>query len=88
MVKFCLQLRACPLNRDGGSCIFHSLNTKDKGADVSRIKYENLKFKMFCGSNRLSDLENVFTVRLVATRSLKLNPILICFDNFFLGPKS
>ena len=43
---------------------------------------------MFCRSNRLSDLGSVFTVGLVATRSSKLDPMLICFDNFFFGPKS
>jgi hypothetical protein len=39
---------------------------------------------MFCRFNRLSDLGTVFTVRLVPTRSSKLDPMLIYLDDIFL----
>ena len=49
-------------------------------------KFEN--FKMFCSSNRLCNLWSVFTVGLVASRSSKLDPMLVFFDEIFFGPKS
>ena len=60
----------------------------NKIADIIRIKCIIKNFKNFCSSNRISDSESVFTVGLVATRSSKLDPMLICFDEFFFGPKS
>jgi hypothetical protein len=52
-------------------------------ADISSIKCKNLKFKFFYSSNRLFDLESIFTVGLVAARFSKLDLMLICFDDFF-----
>ena len=58
---------------------------KDKTADIMCIQ---CKIKNFRSSNRLSDLRSVFTVRHVASRSSKLDPMLLCFDEFFSGPES
>ena len=60
---------------------------KDKTGDVIGIKCEIKNFKKFCSLNHLSDLKYVFSVRLVATRFSKLDPILICFDDVFFKPK-
>ena len=40
-------------------------------------------FKMFYLLNKKSDSKSIFTIKSVATRSLKLDLISICFDNFF-----
>ena len=74
-------------NKVGVPCAPLNACKKNKTDDVIRINYEIQKFKKFCNSNRLSDLESVFTVRLVATRSSKLDLILICFNGFFSDPK-
>ena len=42
---------------------------------------------MFCSLTRLSELRSVFTVGLVTTRSSKLDPMSIYFDDFFYGCK-
>ena len=55
--------------------------------DVIGIECEIRKFKIFCRSNRLFDLGTVFTLGLVATRSSKLDPMFICFDDFFFDLK-
>ena len=46
-----------------------------------------LEFKMFYFSSHKSNWKSAFTVDFVVTRSSKLNPILICFDNIFFWPK-
>ena len=69
------------LGGDGFTC----MHKKDKTADIINIKCEIRKFKMFCSLNRLSDFGSVFTVGLVATRSSKLDPMSIYFDDFFGG---
>jgi hypothetical protein len=40
---------------------------------------------MFYLINDNSDLKSVFTYQSISTRSLKVAPMLICFDNFFLN---
>ena len=60
---------------------------KDKTADIICIKCKIRNFKKFHSSNRLSDLRYVFTVRLVASRPSKLDPMLLCSDEFFPKPK-
>ena len=72
-------MRGVPSNPYACSGLAYKQQT-NKIADIIRIKYKIKNFKMFCSSNYISNLGSVFTVGLVATRSSKLDPILICFD--------
>ena len=44
-------------------------------------------FKMFYLLNEKSDWKSVFTIKSLAMRSSKLDPMLICFDEIFFGLK-
>ena len=61
--------------------------TKNESNDVSENLFLFWIFKTFYLSNDNSDLRSVFTTRPGSTRSLKLAPMLICFDNIFFGLK-
>ena len=45
-------------------------------------------FKIFYLLNKKSDWKSVFTIKSLAMRSSKLDPMLICFDEFFFWLKS
>jgi hypothetical protein len=56
----------------------------NKTADIiKKINVNSKKVKKNYSSNYLSNLGSFFTSGLVVTKSLKLDTILICLDDFF-----
>ena len=79
-VKHCATQVTCPRLLFGGHSPKYGNLTLHAYSHVDSLQV--LIFKMFYLLNRKSKHRSVFMVSFVASRSSKLNLILICFDNF------
>ena len=75
--------------KGGPPIIPYANNLEDRKVDVILDSLLFLNFKIFYSSNGRSDHKILFTSKTHASkRTSKLDPVLICFDDFYLRSKA